>query len=161
MMPVHQRIIKPDFQPELPARLHIFPHEIPAGLGVGGTVVGQLAVEEAEAVVVLGGENGVFHARLFGDPGPAFRLEIGRVELVEVLLIVLVADLLDAFDPLAPGWDGVQPPVDEHPEAVGEKPAGALPAGADEWVFGCGGHWAGLSMKWGRDGSMWVSHSLL
>ena len=85
-------------------------------------------IEQAEPVVMFGGENGILHAGIFADAGPLLRVEINRIELVSKapvpLFVILVPAAFRAYHPVFvaqvprlhyPG-DGVQAPVDEHPE---------------------------------------------
>jgi hypothetical protein len=45
-------------------------------------VVGEFGVPQTEAVVVLGGQHHIFHARRFGDGDPLVGVEFDRVELL-------------------------------------------------------------------------------
>ena len=76
--------------------------------------------------MVLGGEDHVLHAGLFGSAGPLLGVKVHGVKLVEEGHVVLLGHLLHAAHPLAPGGDGVQPPVDEHAKAGVGIPGHAL-----------------------------------
>ena len=59
-------------------------------VGGGGLVVGVFCVEEAEAVVVLGGEDIILKAVPRGNVGPDLGAEAGGIEaLVEIAVLVL------------------------------------------------------------------------
>ena len=56
-------------------------------------IIGILCIPHAEPVVVLGGEEDIAHARLFGQVGPFLRLEPQGVEgpvQAEILLLELL-----------------------------------------------------------------------
>jgi hypothetical protein len=58
-------------------------------------VVRQPSVKHAEAVVMLGGEDDILHAGVMRGPGPALRIERGRVERgLEILVCLLVLEVI-------------------------------------------------------------------
>ena len=82
----------------------------------------------AEAVVVLGGDDDVLHPRVLRRLHPRLGVELHGVELRARTSRTRRTGMLRArHDPLAarrrplavpvPGRHGVEPPVDEHPEA--------------------------------------------
>ena len=99
MVPIQQGIIQTHFQPFSPERLHVFPDQVPAAKSVGGFVVGQLAVEQAESIVVLGGKNRVFHPGLPGQGRPNLWVILARIELLEIRLVSFGADALNTAHP--------------------------------------------------------------
>jgi len=125
VVPVQQGVIEPHLDPLRPEGVEIFPHQIPAA-GGHRRVIGQFRVEQAEAVVVLGGEHGILHSGPFGGFGPFFRVVFRRVKGVEVGLVLFVGHPLVLLDPFPPGGDGVQPPVDEHSEPGPREPICAV-----------------------------------
>ena len=60
VVPVQQGVVEPHFQALGPDGVHVLPHQVAAALGVGGLEIRVLAVEQAEALVVLGGEHQPF-----------------------------------------------------------------------------------------------------
>ena len=126
VVPVQQGIVEADLQAFGAERVHEFPEQVAPAGGVGALVVGELGVPHAEAFVVLGGEDDVFHAGLPGHPGPFLRVEEVGVEMVEVLLVVLVGQAFLVLDPFVPGRHGIESPVDEHAEAGVRPPLHAL-----------------------------------
>ena len=117
---------------------------------LGDGVVGDVRVPQAEAVVVLCGDDDVLLAGLGGEAHPCVGIEVNRVELGGEWCILGNGDALAMHDPLADAWheltvppagrDGVEAPVDEEAEAGVAPPveariglgAGALAlAGAD------------------------------
>jgi len=113
---------------------------------VGGLVVGQLGVPEAEPFVVLGGDDEVLHTRVRrrGRPGVGVvqvRVEMAevhvvgfvgdllvivqvRVEMAEVHVVGFVGDLLVMLDPFMAGRKGIEPPMYEQAESVMDEPVG-------------------------------------
>ena len=123
-MPVDQRIVEAHLQPLGPESVRIFPHQIPPKGGVGALVIGILAVKQAEALVMLGGQHRVLHARGLGLPGPFPRVKQVGIEVVKVFLILLFRGALVVFHPFVPGRQGVQAEVDEHAETIVAEPCG-------------------------------------
>ena len=90
---------------------------------------------QGEAVVVLGGDHQVAHARLHGEIHPRLRIEPYRVELLRQGLVFRARNALAEHDPLADaihrltlpdaGRNGVQAPMNEHAEARLAPPAQA------------------------------------
>ena len=91
----------------------------------------QLRVKQAEAVVMLGDHDRVFHARVLRHPRPFFRIIVLGRKFLCKRLVFLRRDLLDAPDPFAvlPSGNGVDPPVDIKPEPGLGKPCRALTVG--------------------------------
>ena len=115
--PVQERVVEPDLQPGLAGGLDVLGHEVALGGGLDAGEVAHLAVEQAEAVVVAGGQHHVLRARPpWRAPAQASASNLLRVELIGQLGVFLVGDVLHEHHPLAPRRDRVQPPVDEHPE---------------------------------------------
>ena len=67
-------------------RLKNFPRHVGARIGVKrhfrgrDAEIGQPRVKHAETVVVLRGEDDIFHGRRLSDPRPLLRIEFDRVE---------------------------------------------------------------------------------
>ena len=115
-------MVEPHVQVPLAVGVDHRPDEVAPGGGVRRLVVGELAVPEGEAFVVLRGDDEVLHARLVGKLGPELRVIQVGVKVLEVLLVFLVGDLLDVLDPFMPRGEGISAPVDEHAEAVVGEP---------------------------------------
>ena len=124
MMPVDQRVVEAYMQTLGAERIHVFAYQIAARGGVGALVIGVLAVEHAEALVVLGGQHRVLHAGGFGLARPCARIEQVGIKVLEVLVVLLFRYHLAGLNPLVAGGHGVQAPVDEHAEAVAGEPCG-------------------------------------
>ena len=69
--------------------------------------------------------DGVFHAGLFGELRPLFRVVIHGIKFVEIGLIGFHGDTLLAAHPFAARRNGVQPPMDEHAETILPEPGNA------------------------------------
>ena len=138
MVPVDEGIVKAHLQALGPECLHILPDEIPPGGGVGALVIRILGVKHAEALVVLGGHDGVFHTGNPGHFGPLPGVVEIRVKMPEVPVIPLLGDTLPGLHPLVPGRHGIKAPVDEHAEPVMGKPGG-VPGGFSRHIAGHGG----------------------
>jgi hypothetical protein len=70
VMPVDHRMVEADLQPLVAKRLHHRLQQIALGWRIGRLVVGQRRVPEAEAVVVLGGDDKVTSCRHSSPPAP-------------------------------------------------------------------------------------------
>ena len=90
---------------------------------------------ERKAVHMLGGDDDVFHAGLFGHKHPVLGVVFRGVELFGEFLVFGDRDFGLAHDLLAEAWDflavvntaqpGIDAPVDEHPEAGVAPPSHA------------------------------------
>ena len=116
VVPVDEGEVQPRPQPGLPGGVQEFPDEIPARGAVGGLETGVRAVEQAEAVVVLGGEDGVLHPGPLGRRHPRAHITVPGVELGHEGVVSPVGNALHAAHPLPPGGDGVQPPMQKQAE---------------------------------------------
>ena len=121
-MPVDERIVETDFDTFGAECLDRLANQVLLVGRVADAIVGVFGGPQTKAVVVLGGDDEIFHARQFGHTGPFFGVEQIGVEVGEVLLVVGNADFFAVADPFVAGGQGVQPPVDEHAEAVVGKP---------------------------------------
>ena len=122
VVPVDEGVVEADLEALGAEGLDQGAEQVAPGGGVGGLVVGEGGVPEAEALVVLGGDDEVLHAGVAGLLGPDARVVEVGVEVVEVLLVVFVADVLLVAHPLVAGGERVEAPVDEQAEAVVEEP---------------------------------------
>lgn len=77
--------------------------EVAPGGGVGGFVVGERGVPEAEAFVVLGGEDDVLHAGGSGVARPGGGVVEVGVEVAEVAVVVGVVKAFAVLDPFVAG----------------------------------------------------------
>ena len=137
VVPVDQRMVETDLQSLVAEGLDHWPQQVAAGGRVGRLVVGVAAVPQAEALVVLGGDAEILHARLPRLPGPLARIVQVRVEPLEVLLVVGGGNLFLLLDPLVPGRQRVQAPVNEQAEAVVSEPR-VVPVPVGDVGFGRG-----------------------
>ncbi len=87
VVPVEQGVVEADFETLGAEGFDVFLDQVAPGGCLGGFVVGVLRVEEAEAVVVLGGHDGVLHAGGFGGASPGTRVVVDGIESVEVGLV--------------------------------------------------------------------------
>ena len=110
---------------------HVAGHVLAWILGkraVGDGEVGVFRVEHAEAVVVLGGEDHVFHTGILHHVRPLFRIELrgveGAGEAPVPVLVALVRKFVGTCDPVlraegprfADAGYGVQSPVEQYAE---------------------------------------------
>ena len=100
MVPVDQRVVEADPQALGAECLDERLEQILAVGRIGRLVIGLLRVPQAEALVVLGGEHHILHARGFRGGGPVARIVQVGIEMLEVALVALVVDALVVFDPL-------------------------------------------------------------
>ena len=138
VVPVNQRVVKTHLDALGTERIHRGTNQVFAVRRVGHTVVGVLCRPQTKAFVVLGGDDEILHAGLFGTARPLFGVKEIGVEVVKELLVVGITYLLVVADPLVARRQGVQPPVDEHAEAVVRKPRRV-------WLGETGRHWRFLS----------------
>jgi hypothetical protein len=125
MVPVHDGVIEADLDALSVAGIGQLLQDI-ALEGRGGNVeIRVLGIEQAEAVVMLGGDDDVFHTGAFCHPHPLVGIEPDRVELAHELVVLGKGDLggcADPFGVIGPplpltGGDRIQAPVDEQAEA--------------------------------------------
>ena len=102
VVPVDQRIVEADLQSLGPARFHEGTDQVATGRGVRRLVVGQVGLEQAEAVVMLGGDDGVLHAGRLGITRPLAGVVEVRVEVVEIRLVIGLGNAFAGLDPLVP-----------------------------------------------------------
>ena len=123
-MPVDQRIIETDVQSLGAERVDVFAHEVAPGGRVGAFIIGVLAVEHAEAFVMLRRQHGVFHTGRLRLARPFARVEEIGIEIFEILIVLFFRRFFAVFYPFMPRGHGVQPPMNEHAEAVMPEPHG-------------------------------------
>jgi len=116
----------PDTDPEILGDMRMLndPNDILAIGGVRNFIIGILAVEKAEALVMLGGEYHVFHAGRLSLFGPFLGIQQVGVEMVKIPLIILVGDFFAGLDPFVPCGQGVKTEMDKHSEPIVGKPGG-------------------------------------
>ena len=102
-------------------------------LGVRGriddVVAGQLAVEHAEAVVVLARDGDVLHPGPLGGLDPRLGVEGRRVEPRGELLVFGDGDLVLVHDPFPLAQEGIDAPMDEEAEPGIREPSSRLRVG--------------------------------
>ncbi len=126
MVPIDEGIIQAHLQPLGSECIQELPDQIPAAGSVGGLKIGILTIEQAEPVMVLGGEHGVAHARLSRSAGPSARIEIHGIEFLPQGFVGFGGHLFGAAHPFPPSRDGVKPPMNEQAKAVVAEPLRAL-----------------------------------
>ena len=93
---------------------------------VGDLEVGQGGVEEAEAVVVFGGDGDVASAGILGEGHPLLGIEAHGVEPLCQRRVLGAGDRLVVHYPLAAAQQRVEAEMDEHAEAALVEPAQLL-----------------------------------
>ena len=127
VMPVHDGVVETQAQALAPAFGRQVLHRIVMPRRcLDDVVVGHLRIEHRKAVVVLAGDDDVFHPRVFRRLNPLARVELNGVELGGEFLVVghlhllvrevPLRDALVALEVGRVGGHGVDAPVDEHPE---------------------------------------------
>ena len=133
--PVQQGIINADADAFGAEGVEPLGEQIPAAGRVGGFEIREGGVPQTETLVVFRGEHGVFHAGRLGHARPLARIVEIRVEQPEVFLIVLRGGAFIAHHPLVAGGQGVEPPVDEQPEAgLGPPLEAGVGDGSDTFI---------------------------
>ena len=100
--------------------------------GVINIVTIDFAMKHGKAVVMLGGDDHVFHARRLSERHPLLGVEFFGIKLLGVTRISGDGDFGVVHDPFAEAGDllavvtagrhGIDAPVDEHAEAGGAPP---------------------------------------
>ncbi len=143
--PVHDGVVPAEADALAAAGVGHLAHHVTAQRRGHDVEVGLVRIEEAEAVVVLGGDDQVPHAGALGEAGPGTRVEVGRREVGAEAVVLVERDLGRGADPLGvvgaavplAGRDGVKAPVDEHAEA---RLAPPVQAGIGRIGHGDAGH---------------------
>ncbi|MBA7649354.1 hypothetical protein ES703_57151 [subsurface metagenome] len=94
-------------------------------------ILRKLGIEQAEAIMVLTGDDDILHARFLCHPDPLCGIELHRIELWSEFLILFHRNLSCCQYPFRmpglplpfAGGYGIEPPVDEHPK-TGFTPPG-------------------------------------
>ena len=126
VVPVDDRVVQANFQALGTERLEELGDDIASKGGLGRFPVGGLGVVEAETVVMLCGEHGIFHAGFTCGARPSAGVESIGIELIEVRAIKLLGHLLIAANPFAASGDGVQTEMKEKAEAIVQIPLHAF-----------------------------------
>ena len=127
---------------------------------LGDGVVGDLRVPQAEAVMVLGGDDDVLLAGLGGEAHPRFGVEVDGLELSGEGRVLGDGDALAVHNPLADAWhelavppaggDSVKAPVEEEAEPCVAPPVEArvsLGTGRCPWPGRIAGIGIGVVMR--------------
>ena len=117
VLPVLDRKIQANLQPVSAARVHILAHKVAPGRGLRAAEAGRPGVEQAEAVVVLGGKDHVAHARAAGQARPLVRIEMPGAEAIGQRAVFFRRYRRGVHRPFAQALQGVQPPVNKQPES--------------------------------------------
>ena len=126
MMPIDERIVEPDANPLGAERIAEFLYDVAPERGVRDLVVRELRVPEAESLMVFRRKDGVFHSGRLRRLRPLLRIEEVGVEILEILVVFLLADAVRHLLPLAFGRERIEPKVDEHSEAALSPPGKTL-----------------------------------
>ncbi len=102
VVPVNQRVIEADSQSLRTKGVHDKTQHVFAKGRARDLVICLLRIPQAKTVVMFGREHKILHARLAGDPGPLSWVEQIGVEMLEELLVILVAHPFLTFDPFTP-----------------------------------------------------------
>jgi len=118
MMPVLRLgVVEPETEARLPAgRRQLLERIALERRGVHDVVPAGRRAEHRKPIVMLRGDDDVLHPGVLGDAHPFIRVELHRVELAGQLGVFGDRDFAAVHHPLAARRDGIQPPVDEHPE---------------------------------------------
>ena len=114
VVPVGLGVVEDDAHVGAMARLDEFSDEVAAEARVGDLVVGESRVEEAEAVMVLGGDCDIAASALLCCFDPPVGIEAFGVEAAGEFLILLAGDVLVVHDPFATTEECVETEMDEH-----------------------------------------------
>jgi hypothetical protein len=149
VVPVDERVVQPDAEAAPPEDLGERADQIPPPRRRGDREVGVRAVPQAEAFVVLRRHDDVPHPGVRGEVRPGTRVVQVRLEAVEVPAVLGVGHSFAVPHPLVACREGIQPPVDEHPEASLAHPADGLGAqsGVVHGTLGAGHLIAPLAMS--------------
>ena len=115
MVPVDEGVVEPYPQALGPESVHIGQDSNPGRQGCCTLVIGVLGVKQAEALVMLGRHDGVFHPGGFGHLCPLGRIVQIRVKVAEIPVIGFVGHTLPGLYPLVPGGHGIQAKVMNMP----------------------------------------------
>ena len=124
MVPVDQRVIETDVQPLCAESVHIFAYQIPAAGCIGGFIIRIFAVEQTEALMMLGGQNRIFHSGGFCLSRPVPGIAEIRTKKFKIDVILFFRDFFAGLDPFMARRQRVKTEVDEHAETVMGKPCG-------------------------------------
>jgi len=106
VMPVDHGMIEADFESFGAEGFDQGLDQVAASRGVGGLVVSELGVPEAEALVVLGGDDDVLHAGLSGELRPFAGIIQVWVKVAQVLVILFIEDGFTVLHPFVPRREG-------------------------------------------------------
>ena len=122
MMPVHHGVVEDEGKIPLVTLLGEHPDHVPPVGRVHDVVVRPGRIPHTEAVVVLRGEDQIFHPRFLRHIQPPGRVELHRVETPGVLLVHGNGRLHALELLLVARSHAVDAPVDHQPETFIEKP---------------------------------------
>jgi len=126
VVPVDDGIVESYFQPFSTEGVEEFPDQVAAPESGSQFIIGELAVKEAVAIMVLGRENGILHAGGLGQPCPFPCVKLPGMKGIYVLLVSLGGDTLIGLYPFPPRRHGIRPEMDEHPKPGLPPPLGPL-----------------------------------
>src|SRR5580698_2928718 len=126
MMPIHQGVVEAHTQTLGSRSFNILANHISPGSLLRSTVAGQLRIEIAEALMMLGSHHHVFHASLFGQVRPRARRIQRRPKSNCVRYIFIYRDGLVLHDPFMPLYCAVDAEVNEHAELCSMPPLHSL-----------------------------------
>jgi len=126
VVPVDDRKVKANLQSFGPESIEEFPDQVASVEPGREFVIGQLAVEQTVAVMVFGGEYGIFHASGFGQAGPFLRIKLPGIKGIDILLVCFGGNALVRLYPFPTGGHSIRSEMDEHPESGFPPPLSSL-----------------------------------
>src|SRR5207249_3939507 len=91
-------------------------NQVPASSLFGGAIIGELAVELAKSLMVLGGHHHVSHTCLLGQLGPCAGGIWFWIKALRERRIFGHRDPFVLHDPLVTAQHAIEAPMDEHAE---------------------------------------------
>src|SRR2546422_1239601 len=87
--------------------------------------VGELRIEQTKAVVMLGGDDDVFHTCFLSRPDPGIGIKLDRIKLREKLIVLLDGNMCRVANPFTvsglilpfSGRDRIESPMNEQTES--------------------------------------------
>ncbi|OPZ86709.1 MAG: hypothetical protein BWY76_00820 [bacterium ADurb.Bin429] len=129
MVPVNERVVEPHAHPLFSEGIHHRVQQVAARRRVWRLVIGELAIPQAEALVMLGCDDEVLHPRAGGGARPRPRVVEIRIKVPEVDVVDFIRNLLVMLHPLVAGGQRIQAPVNEEAKTVMDEPGGIARGG--------------------------------
>ena len=117
------RVIKAELNVGLVTGCLEFLNRVPPKRGrLHKVVLTRFGVKESKSIVVLAGDDDVFHPSVLGDADPLFGIKFDRIEFRGERLVFFDRDFLGAHDPFASSWLGIETPMNKHAEFILVQP---------------------------------------